>query len=387
MAARRVVTQSKTALQEEVDIRIGYACINTVLGAQGVTSGRTCRLETASLRGLDYLRELALLNIADILPVLRWNLEHDIHLFRLTSDIFPHASNPRILEGLCRNQGWVAAARGEPSSRWVWRRRPNETAGTVMDPLKPHPGPGLAYPLEFAREALGEVGRFARANGIRLTMHPKQMNQLGAHSRKVLDDTVSDLVMHGLVLDMLDPDMQDPAGCVMVLHGGGAYGDKAGTLARWSRAFRRLPLFVRRRIVLENDERIYTVDDLLPVCRSLCIPLVFDTFHHELNPGNDRHGRRVGRAEPDFLDDVIKTWRVRRRSHPGLRMKLHISQQCTESKHCGSHSAYVTWFPPWLLSLATREPYDLMVEAKMKDQAALLLREKMKKAGKGLIIR
>ena len=381
MAARRVVSQSKTA--RRVDIRIGYACINTVLGAQGVTSGRTCRLETASLRGLDYLRELALQNIADIMPVLRWNLEHDIHFFRLTSDIFPHAANPRLLEGRCRSQGWKPVHRSDPSGKWVWRLRPGEKGESTT--MHKHPGSGLAYSLDFAREALGEVGRFARANGIRLTMHPKQMNQLGAHSRKVLDDTISDLVMHGLILDMLDPGMRDPAGCVMVLHGGGAYGDKAGTLARWSRAFRRLPLFVRRRIVLENDERIYTVDDLLPVCNRLRIPLVFDTFHHELNPGRDKHGQlRVGRAEPDFLDDVIRTWQGR--GH--LRMKLHISQQCTESRHCGSHSAYVTWFPPWLLKLATREPYDLMVEAKMKDQAALLLREKMRNShNKKLVIR
>ena len=54
------------------------------------------------------------------------------------------------------------------------------------------------------------------------------------------------------------------------------------------------------RLTLENDDRSYTVADLLPVCRHLALPLVYDVHHH--------------RCLPDGLDPetatraVLATW-------------------------------------------------------------------------------
>jgi len=71
---------------------------------------------------------------------------------------------------------------------------------------------------------------------------------------------------------------------VITLHGGGAYGDKETTLMRIENNIQQLPVSVRRKLALENDDRIYTPKDLLPVFRRTNIPLVYDVHHHKCNP-------------------------------------------------------------------------------------------------------
>ena len=67
---------------------------------------------------------------------------------------------------------------------------------------------------------------------------------------------------------------------VVNLHGGGVYGDKPSALRRLRKNIARLPRPVRSRLTLENDDVSYTPADLLPVCRDLGIPLVYDVHHH-----------------------------------------------------------------------------------------------------------
>ena len=46
--------------------------------------------------GLPYASELALANCRDLLKILRWNEQHDIRFFRISSDIFPWASEYKL---------------------------------------------------------------------------------------------------------------------------------------------------------------------------------------------------------------------------------------------------------------------------------------------------
>lgn len=72
--------------------------------------------------------------------------------------------------------------------------------------------------------------------------------------------------------------------------GGGVYNDKPTTLERLKQSIADLPLNVRQRLVLENDEvsgiivcclysdpfqMCYNAEDLLPVCEELNVPFVF----------------------------------------------------------------------------------------------------------------
>ena len=48
---------------------------------------------------------------------------------------------------------------------------------------------------------------------------------------------------------------------VMVVHGGGIYGDKELTKKRWCKQFYKLPDNVKNRLVLENCEKCFSIKD------------------------------------------------------------------------------------------------------------------------------
>ena len=71
---------------------------------------------------------------------------------------------------------------------------------------------------------------------------------------------------------------------VVNIHGGGAFGDKPKALADFARNLDRLSSRARSRLTVENDDKIFTPADLLPICRADGIPLVYDVHHHRCNP-------------------------------------------------------------------------------------------------------
>jgi UV DNA damage endonuclease len=244
--------------------------------------------------------------------MIHWNEEKGIRFLRMSSDMFPHKSN--------------SAA---PS-----------------------------YDFEFVRPLLEEAGQLARSLNHRLTFHPGQYNVVGTTSEEIFQRTVAELDWHAEVLDIMGCDKDS----IMVVHGGGVYGDKAATIRRWAENYKRLPERVQRRLVVENCEKCYSVKDCLEISRLTNIPVVFDLHHHacyrQLHPDEDIE-------EPEaYLPAVLETW-LRR----GMRPKFHISEQrygCV----VGKHSDYISEIPTCLLKL---KGIDIAVEAKMKEQAIFRL--------------
>ena len=70
-------------------MNLGYACINTALSANKIMTNRTMRRKTFDAKGLNYVSDLALQNVKDLETIVHWNNEHNIKLFRLSSQIFP----------------------------------------------------------------------------------------------------------------------------------------------------------------------------------------------------------------------------------------------------------------------------------------------------------
>lgn len=279
-------------------MRLGYACINLTLGRRI----RSLRLATFRIRGLPYLQELLDENLALLNDVLRWNRAHGIWMFRLSSDLAPLGSHEEVdLERL---------------------------------------------DFSTAREAP------ALARDMRLSMHPGQYTIVSATGR-VWDNSRKDLFYHAYVLDRLGLDGD------IVLHGGGVYGDRAGTAARIAANIGSLPAELRRRLRLENDERAWSVADLLPICEQTGTPLIVDNLHHALNGGAPLA------ALP--WERIAATW-------DGRVPKLHYSEQ-DPAKQSGAHSAYldVARFHRFMAAVPLPD-YDVMLECKSKEQALLRLR-------------
>lgn len=144
-------------------------------------------------------------------------------------------------------------------------------------PLKTHPQMGYDMGelpgADKIIDAFKRCGNFSKANDIRTTFHPDQFVILNSPNPDVVKKSVADLEYQAQVAGWVNAD-------VINIHAGGVYNDKPAALLRLINTVEALPEPVRKRLTLENDDRSYTPQELLPVCKQLKIPLVYDLHHH-----------------------------------------------------------------------------------------------------------
>ena len=292
-------------------MNLGYACINTIMSANGIMTNRTMRKKTFQTKGLDYVSDLALLNVKDLKTIIQWNNENGIKLFRLSSQIFPWSDEYSIEE--------------------------------------------LRDGIEIS-EIMFEVGQIAREAGQRLTMHPGPYNCLASPNPKVVEKTVRELNFHSQQFNMMG---YDPSPYNKInIHVGGAYGDKSATLARFVSNFSLLRNDTKKRLVIENDDspNEYSVKDLYEgIYKSINIPITFDYFHHKFNTGD--------LTEEEALKLAATTW------PEGVAQCCHYSEsrrkeKLDESIRPQAHSDLIYE----RINTYGLEP-DIVVEAKSKEQA------------------
>jgi UV DNA damage endonuclease len=211
-------------------------------------------------------------------------------------------------------------------------------------------------PARYAAE-LAAFGQRLRAADVRVTLHPSQYIVLSSPDPGVVDRSVADLEVQAALLDGMSV---GPEG-VIVLHLGGRYDDPAGTVERLLFAIDALPEAVRRRLVLENDDRVWEAAEVADLCERAGVPMVFDLHHHRCL---DRAGARAD----ELLARALATWPA------GVPAELHLSSGRdgpTDRRHADGirdedWEALVSILPPGA------DP-DVMVEAKAKDHATLHL--------------
>lgn len=143
---------------------------------------------------------------------------------------------------------------------------------------------------------MNEMGRGMGLTDLRL--RSPQFTQLGSPRGVVVKNAVKDLEYHCEMLDRMGMGKDS----VMIIHGGGIFGDKPATLERIKKNYTELlPDRVKARVVLENDEICYNVDDLLPLCEELNIPLVLDYHHDWIYP-------RAEQSLEELMPRILATW-------------------------------------------------------------------------------
>lgn len=201
------------------------------------------------------LSELCLTNAKALLASLQYCAAHRIGAFRISSQILPIKTHPK--------------------------------AGYELTDL--NDGPRI-------RQTFQECGEFARSSGLRLSFHPDQFVVLNSPNSDTLARSLAELDYQAEVAEWVGAD-------TINLHGGGAYGDKSAALRVLSRNIERLPSRVRSRLTLENDDKVYTPSDLLPVCEATNTPLVYDVHHHRCLTD--------GLSVEAATDQATATWRER----------------------------------------------------------------------------
>ena len=299
---------------KEQPIQLGLCCLNMTLRSQNpsIFCSRKMIIRTIRQKGIIVLKQKIIENLHDLYKLIMWNESHGIRVLRISSGLFPHYSNPRVVD----------------------------------------------YDMEFADKLLKKIGEVARNLGHRLTFHPGQYNVVGTPNEKTFQQTIRNLSYHAEVLDRMDMGSDS----VMVVHGGGMYGDKEETKKRWCKNYMRLPKAIRKRLVLENCEKCFSIKDCLDVAAIINIPIVFDTHHYEcyklMHPTEDF------KPAGEYISDILKTWKNR-----GIKPKFHVSEQGTG--RCGHHSDYIDIIPDYLLEIPEKYNVniDIMIEAKKKELA------------------
>lgn len=282
--------------------RIGYACTPIALPY------RTSRGVVLKNFNSANFKECASKNIQDLSRILQWNAENNIAMFRISSDIIPFGSH------------------SINNIRW-WK---------------------------LYKEELEECGRFIKNQHIRVSMHPGQYTILNSQNEQVVEKSIADLEYHCKVLDTLGVDFTNK----IVLHIGGVYGDKQQALHSFKRNFARLSESVKNRLVLENDDKNYSIDEVVMLCGELDIPAVFDNLHHEINS--------CSLTLEEILKGIQSTWKLKDGT-----VKLHYSEQDIEKK-LGAHSktVHTTKFLDYIQRIGDLAA-DVMLEVKDKEMSAL----------------
>lgn len=292
---------------DELPMNAGYACINLSLQSEKITSNRGMIKKTFTEKGLPYASELALKNVQDLLKIVDWNLENGFRLFRISSDLFPWSSEYRFAD--------------------------------LPD-------------YSDIRETLEEIGR----RPIRLTAHPGPFNQLAGQG-KVLENTIKDLEIQSEVFDLMG--LKPSHWNKINFHVGGTYGDKNATLARFASNFSLLSENLRARLTVENDDRVnlYTVQDLTYLHEVIGVPIVFDYFHHALNPGQH--------TEEEAFTLAYNTWDVRPVFHFSNSRRDYEDPTARREAHAD-----------WIYTPANTygKELDIVFECKMKELAILRMR-------------
>jgi UV DNA damage endonuclease len=263
---------------------------------------------------------------------------HDIRMYRMSSDVVPYGTHPEM--------------------------------------------PQFHNQIDECADELRELGEKAKELDIRLSLHPSQFVVLNAEDEEIAGKAIADLTLQSELLDVMGLDLE----AVVVTHVGGVYGSKQDGLERFVERWHKMPESARRRVVVENDERLYSVEDTLWINRRTGTRLIFDYQHHMLNSG------KLNLTEA--LESCLDSWPAEQTpkihfSSPRTEMRtLERKSPATGKKEqvyqpplISQHSDYIN---PLEFALFMEKAhglrFDVMLEAKSKDLALIALRKFLEKA-------
>lgn len=283
---------------------IGYACLAIAVPGSGMKS---CRISNATEQNILALIEHNLCSLENLID---YNAQNGIKLFRISSDLIPFGSS------LAMEIPWQ----------------------------------------DIYSKKLERIGSKIREANMRVSMHPGQYTVLNSTDKSVVERAIQDLNYHTSVFDSLGLGPEHK----LVLHLGGAYGDKSQAKDRFILHYGELENTVRSRLILENDDKLFNIGDVLETSYNIGIPVVFDNLHNKVNPIDKNI------SDHEWIGLCSNTWK-----EIDGPQKIHYSQQST-GKKSGAHSGSIDidTFLDFYNGLPETE-IDIMLEVKDKNLSAL----------------
>jgi UV DNA damage endonuclease len=285
-------------------MRIGYPCINRTIDC---IASSTFRLKSYTE---SRVKQTVKNNLECLRRILQFNLEHKLFFFRISSDIVPFASHP--------------------INKFNWQK--------------------------YFQEDFEEIGKFINKNRIRISMHPDQFTLINSIKDEIFERTKKELKYHAQILDLMKLDTS----AKVQIHIGGAYGDKKKSMERFVNRFNELDGSIVRRLVIENDDKLFDLKNCLEINAQSQIPILFDVFHHKLNNSDNQ-------TIEECFKLTTKTWN---KKSDGIPMVDYSSQEPNGLPRQHSETIKLEDFE---LLLKQTEPFDfdIMLEIKDKEKSAI----------------
>lgn len=267
-------------------------------------------------KGLDLLINRIKLNFRNFEKVLKFNYDNKINFYRMTHTMFPLLTHPLI---------------------------------------------NINYKEIFKNE-FKHLKEIIKKYNIRIDTHPDEFCLLTSENMTVTNNSIEILKFHLEIFKLLGINGK------CVLHLGSAKPTKDEALFRFKNNFNKLSKELKSIIILENDDKTFTVTDTLNLCEELDIPMVLDYHHFSCNHLKNEKIDKL-------LPRIIKTWK-----NTNLKPKMHFSN-ALNIKQKRSHSTYLN-YNSFIKFLRLLKPLntdiDIMLEVKGKDEALFRLVRQLK---------
>lgn len=303
-------------------VRLGYVAISNKLGKK-VTSSSSITFTnynkiTSEKDKLEKLKKVTLSNLEDLIKILKYNIENNIHFYRITSALIPLVTHPEV---------------------GYWGHR------------------------EMFKSDFKYIGKIINESNMRVDLHPDQFNVINSTNHQVVENTKNNL----LEQINLFHDINYKQG-KMVIHVGSASGGKEEGIQRFINNFLSFPEEIKSRLIIENDDKSYNASETLRLCKVLNIPMVLDVHHHICNNN--------GEIIEELLGDIFSTW-----NKEILPPKIHFSSPKNgdiDRKHADfiNVEEFVKFVDK--TKIINRD-FDIMLECKEKDIALYKLVDDIKK--------
>ena len=286
-------------------ILTGYACMNLDIYPN---SYKTCRIQNIND---ERLKEIISHNISVLEATIDYNIANKNLMYRVSSSLIPYASNHDVI-------------------KIDWKK---------------------IYKRDFDR-----IKSKIEQSGIRISCHPGQYTVLNSPNENVVKSSIRELEYHTDLMNLLSGTQNHK----MILHIGGEYKNKKEAMERFIKVYKTLlSKDIKKYLVIENDDKIYNVEEILYISDATGCPVVFDNLHHEVNPS------LKGLSLKEIFEKVISTWKPL-----DGRPKMHYSQQDI-GKRKGAHSEtiFLDRFQNDLGEILESFEVDIMLEVKDKNRS------------------
>ena len=297
-------------------IRLGYVAISKALENTTTSSTITYTNFEKENKPYDKLYKIINNNLNSLIEILNYNIKNNLHFYRLTSKLIPLATHKEV---------------------------------------------NYNYIIPFKDKFL-QIGNLIKQNNLRIDLHPDQFAVLNSTNKSVVDNTFKILEYHYKILNALN--IKDK---IIILHIGSNNFGKQNSIKRFINNFNKLPQHLKKCIAIENDDKIFTLNDCLYISDILKIPVVLDYHHFLCN--------NTGEKIEEMIQKVFLSWKNK-------TPKIHFSSPKSNlKKEFRSHNDYINvdTFIDFINKIKfINKNFDIMLEAKAKDDALFRLVRQLK---------